>query len=463
MALDSNGFPFISTFQLLFGSMTLSVTLKDAEGNPAPNVPIEANSTQYDGFTRTAMTDDNGQASFSNLPAMTVSLVARTADNQIAVAGVASEQGTATMQLIPFNQPAAVDNFDFSNGAEGWTGGTIINSVEKRFASSRRAYEARNRLAKRDGSDLMVDTGGQYDLQTASATFNTHPFTKTVYIRFKFVTSEVPGGYFGSQYNDYFIVTIRSDTGALATMTNSMNALGLGAFDANGATDWMQLTLSVASNTKSVQFDIGVSNVADNLLDSQIIVDKAGDLTCDQCGDCSQCPGDPMCSQSCQTPQPGSCAFYKDCIEASVPCLASSDSYAINYGSKNCNAYKNNLNLFTTKGQSFVLGTMMCLQDALRSKVNCDWTCPNIKATAFDSHSGCYLQNGFCGLTCQDYAAVLWTIGSELIKPIAWPQIASTAAGCLGEIKQTFAPGTCGLSIIETAIVYVAITGFSFL
>lgn len=184
--------------------------------------------------------------------------------------------------------------------------------------------------------------------------FLSYPFTKTFYIKFKFITSEVPGGYFGSQFNDHFILTIRSDTGPLATMINSMNALGLGAFDSNGATDWMQLTLSVPSNCKSAQFDIGVSNVADSLLNSQIIVDKAGDLTCDQRGDCNACPGDPMCSDTCQMAQVGSCAFYKDCVEASVPCLGTPDSYAINYGTKNCNAYKNNMNLFSSKGQSFI-------------------------------------------------------------------------------------------------------------
>ena len=461
MALDSNGYPFISTFQLLFGSSTLIVTLNDANGNPAANVPIEANSTQFNGFTRTLVTDGNGQVSFTNLPAMTVGLVARTADNQIAAAGVASALGQTTMQLIPFNDPAATQNFDFSDGSEGWTGGTTATHVEKRFVHSRRAFEARKRLSRRDDLDLMVNTNGQPNLQKASATFKTYPFTKTVFIRFKFVTSEVPGGYFGSQYNDYFIVTIRSDTGALATMTNSMNALGLGAFDSSGATDWMQLTLSVPSNCKSVQFDIGVSNVADSALDSQVIVDKAGDLTCDQCGDCSACPGDPMCSDSCQTPQQGSCAFYRDCVEKSVPCAGDANSYALNYGEKNCDAYKNNLNHFSAKGQSFVLGTMMCLQAALRPVVNCGSSCPSIKTTAFNSHPGCYLQNGFCGLPCEDYAAVLWTIGGELVKPVAWSQIVATVEGCLANIKQTFAPGTCSLNAVESAIVFVAITGLA--
>ena len=239
MALDSNGYPFISTFPLLFGCNTLKVTLNDANGSPVANVPVEANTTQFDRFTQTLLTDESGQASFTNLPATTIGLLARTPDNQIAVAGIASELGFVTMQLIPFNQPSDEDNFDFSNGSDGWTGGTIISHVAKRHVASRRAYEARNRLAKRTDLDLDLEVGtnGQFDLQTASATFKTYPFTKTVFLKFKFQTNEIPGGYFGSQYNDYFVVTIRADTGELAIMTNSMNALGLGAFDGSDATD----------------------------------------------------------------------------------------------------------------------------------------------------------------------------------------------------------------------------------
>src|SRR5438046_10723614 len=55
------------------------------------------------------------------------------------------------------------------------------------------------------------------------------------------------------------------------------------------------LILTVPSNTKTVEYNVGVSNVADNLLDSSVIVDKAGDLQCDGCGDCTSCLSGPMC------------------------------------------------------------------------------------------------------------------------------------------------------------------------
>lgn len=56
----------------------------------------------------------------------------------------------------------------------------------------------------------------------------------------------------------------------------------------------------------------------------------------------------------------------------------------------------------------------MCLQDALRPQINCDAQCANLRAIAFNSHPGCYVDNGFCFLTCGDYWQVLLTIGGEL-------------------------------------------------
>jgi hypothetical protein len=71
----------------------------------------------------------------------------------------------------------------------------------------------------------------------------------SVYVRYKFVTSEVPGGFFGTQFNDYFSVTIRSQSGYYTTISKSMNALGLGAFDyASGATNWYTLKLEVSKD-----------------------------------------------------------------------------------------------------------------------------------------------------------------------------------------------------------------------
>lgn len=38
-----------------------------------------------------------------------------------------------------------------------------------------------------------------------------------------------------TKFNDYYSVTMRSDTGAFVTVSNSMNAMGLGEFNLDDA------------------------------------------------------------------------------------------------------------------------------------------------------------------------------------------------------------------------------------
>ena len=226
-----------------------------------------------------------------------------------------------------------------------------------------------------------------------------------------------------------------------------MNALGLGAFDESGATDWFTLSLQVPANTKSVEYDIGVSNVADNLLDSSIVVDKVGDLQCDQCGDCSTCPSDPMCQSRCTDPPIKSCDFYRTCAEGQLGCGAS--GYPLAYGEKNCNKFVNNLNYFSSAGQNWIFGTMHCLQMAMVPVLKpCTATCSSFQTAAFNSHPGCYVDNGFCGLQCPDILAVLMTVGTDLFSLQSLKQAAQTAGLCLEHLIQTLS-GCTGDIVIE--------------
>jgi hypothetical protein len=128
-------------------------------------------------------------------------------------------------------------------------------------------------LASIVDSDLQLGTAGEGP-QTISRTFQTDPDVSAVRLRYRFVTSEVPGGFFGSEFNDYFSVSLRSQKGGDAVFeANSMNGLGLGAFDAGGATAWRDATLPVDVEGDVIQVDLEVANVADGLLDSQVIVD----------------------------------------------------------------------------------------------------------------------------------------------------------------------------------------------
>ena len=99
---------------------------------------------------------------------------------------------------------------------------------------------------------------------------------------------------------------------------------------------------------------------------------------------------------------------------------------------------------------------MSCLQQAPKPAVNCDATCPAIKSAAFASHPGCYIQGGFCGLTCTDYAAVIWTIGKDLRAEGSLHQILATVGGCFEHITVQLKTGAC-VNQVLTAILLAMI------
>ena len=252
---------------------------------------------------------------------------------------------------------------------------------------------------------------------------------------------------YSTQYNDYFSVTIRSDTGGLITYTNSMNALGLGAFDASGATDWFTLSLTLPPNTHSVSYDIGVSNVADNLYDSELIVDKVGDDACKCTDSCNDCPSNPMCDDTCKNPPMQTCGFYRKCAEPTLGGCGD-DGYPIGYGEKNCLKFTKHINWFDSNGQNFVWGTMHCLQAAMVPVLQtCTATCDSFSNAAFASHPACYVSNGFCGLSCGDILGVLVTVGFDLFNKHTLQQVFGTAAGCAENLLQTLS-GCAGEVII---------------
>ena len=250
-----------------------------------------------------------------------------------------------------------------------------------------------------------------------------------------------------TQFNDYYSVTIRTDTGGTKTDTNSMNALGYGAFDASGATEVFTMSLAVDTDTKAASFDLGVSNVVDNLYDSSLVVTKAGETDCDSCGDCSSCPIFPMCQADCADPPPKTCSFYRNCAEASLECGDS--GYPLAYGEKNCNRFSNNLYLFSANGVNWIWGTMSCLQHALVPVLEpCTATCDSLRTAAFDSHPTCYVQNGFCSLSCPDILAVLVTVNTDLLTLDSLKQVLQTSGLCLQQILNTL-KGCTGEILVE--------------
>ena len=396
-ALDTYGLPILASFQLYFGLFSMPIHISFVNASAASGVLVILSLTDDPRMSQTGVTNNRGIVIFNNVPPSTVSVFARTDDNQIGLAGIAPSNNQINLTLIPFN-------------------------------SQVRSNELANQ------SYLNITTVGQ-QLQTISRTFMTESNSNEAYVEYQFVTSEVPGGYFGSVFNDYFSVTLRSEKGKYVTKTDSMNGLGLGAFDyITGTTKWNNLTLQLDSAAERIRFDIGVSNVADAAYQSSVIVRKYGSNQCANCENgCIQCTSDPMCRDVCTNPPLQSCAFYLNCMEEKVKC--GSSGYALGYGLRYCIKFSKLLVSFSPEGQTWIWNTMNCLQKALVTSLkNCEKNCTILKKTAFDSHPMCYVDNGVCNLPPQDWAAIVTIVGKDLLNLDGFIQALKTTPQCVSTV-----------------------------
>lgn len=331
VAKDTQGLTVYKEVIVWAGDQTLSGSILDENDQPASGTVITAQLGD-DKNVQSVVAGSNGQFSFVNLPARTIILDAVDTGNRLASIATNGGQGFVQLKLSAFNQPSPIDNNDFSLGTDGWNignapvqiiphvetsggvddgggsgGGEVIDlmpqqmtankSVQQAQASITEQRQARARALQNrpapvqsafknsvaasdfislteDGDmDLQLNTQGEGP-QTITRAFEIDPGTNNVTVRYRFITSEVPGGYFGTQYNDYFNVSIRSQAGnGSAVESQSMNGLGLGAFDGGGATDWRETSLPVSEEGDTVQVNLTVANVADGILDSQLVVD----------------------------------------------------------------------------------------------------------------------------------------------------------------------------------------------
>ncbi|WP_377476449.1 MAG: calcium-binding protein [Microcoleus anatoxicus] len=326
---DNQSLRLLTDATLWAGSRTLNVTIRDKNGQPVSDTIVKAKLGDNQDVLAEAKTSGDGRVSFPNLPNRTIVLDALGSEGRFASAAATGNAGAVVLTLKGFDAPSLINNNDLSLGKDGWNIGNApvsllqnekpVGSVQQRsqalmitpglqssnlnassFETNQRNIEVTpkeqasivsslNRTTsqtsdtnseqdiKEDSStgiDLVLGTSGQGE-KSISRTFTTKPGTENVTLRYRFITSEVPGGYFGSQYNDYYSVSLRSlKGGGLETDGNTMNGLGRAAFDANGATEFREVTLPVSKDGDTIQVDIGVANVADGILDSQVVVDE---------------------------------------------------------------------------------------------------------------------------------------------------------------------------------------------
>lgn len=239
-----------------------------------------------------------GTAQFTNLPDRTF-IVKATADNNVlGTGGGVLSDGTIAITMTGLNTPSSVDNNDFSKGLDGWDTSkgkaSIVahtedvgpkNTLFKALAApqpvardtmtsifSQQKTQGLQTFAAAADNDLLLSTSGEGQ-QNVSRTFTTDKGTSAVKMRYRFVTTEVPGGYFGTKYNDYFKVSLRTQKGDKEE-ANSMNAMGLASFDSAGSTTWRNVKIPTDPKGDTLQADLAVANVADGLLDSYVVVDS---------------------------------------------------------------------------------------------------------------------------------------------------------------------------------------------
>jgi hypothetical protein len=306
LAQDIFGYTIEARYVVWAGQFSIPVLVLDENGVPAAGVEVTAKLSDDPTVSATLVTDGSGRGVFPNLPNRSYNIIAKASGNRIATRPASVFDGTVVLSLKDFKPASTIDNNDFSLGTAGWDVGTapvaIVDHIEDSPTGSGPAGAAASNLAApartaedsqaASASYLQPDAGGSaaaapavpdLDLvlttsgegqQSVSRTFQVEQGYESVTVRYRFITSEVPGGYFGTQFNDFFNVAIRSAQGGGSVVDgNSMNGLGLAAFDAGGATGWYESELPVNKQGDTVQIDVAVANVADGLFDSQIVVD----------------------------------------------------------------------------------------------------------------------------------------------------------------------------------------------
>ena len=254
------------------GSAELRGMVVDGNGTPLPVASVRAGLAIDQTVGQTVTTSPDGAFIFTNVPEWSVVLEASAGSRHgsITVRGNAPE---VTLRAPAIGAPSPVANNDFSMGTNGWDVGTAPVEIIPHAEGSPAAIST----AAETDFDLKLTTGGVEGPQRVSRTFSTKPGIRNVKVRYRFVTSEVPGGFFGTEFDDAFTVSVRSDGGGRISESASMNSLGLGAFDAQGATTWRETRLPVSITGDVVRVDVGVANVADNLLDSYVVIDAVSE------------------------------------------------------------------------------------------------------------------------------------------------------------------------------------------
>ncbi|KAF8886315.1 hypothetical protein BD779DRAFT_1471176 [Infundibulicybe gibba] len=143
----------------------------------------------------------------------------------------------------------------------------------------------------------------------------------------------------------------------------------------------------------------------------------------------------PALPDSCANPPFDNCSFYSTCIESKYHCGAS--GYPLSYGQKYCEKFRAERSTLSTKGQSWMVNTMHCLQLKLVPEATgapgASKTCKDLEVKAFGTHAKCYVESGLCTLSPKDWIAIVDIVNFETLFS-SWDAFKATldaADGCL--------------------------------
>jgi hypothetical protein len=280
LAADANGFALEKKLKLWAGSGNLSLRIINEAGSLVPNANVKVNlgddpNVFAEGNTAT------GLISFQNIPLRTIIETASAPGSLYGTTATVGGGSNVNLKVYGINAPSTVSNNDFSQGTLGW----VIGAAPVQIIEHSEGLPLQKIMSNLQGNittqaisnpDLQLSTSGEGS-QHISRTFFSTPGTKNITVKFRFITSEVPGGFFGSQYNDMYSIVIKSSVGNTSE-SKAMNELGLGAFDYNtGATNWREISLPVNVDGDIIHVDISVTNVGDGAYDSKVVVDYVGE------------------------------------------------------------------------------------------------------------------------------------------------------------------------------------------
>lgn len=88
--------------------------------------------------------------------------------------------------------------------------------------------------------------------------------------------------------------------------------------------------------------------------------------------------------------------------------------YLIDFGYRYCQRFEKTEHRYSPFGRVVLQRLRSCLIDSLERTHGL--TCQNVKSVALESHVGCYVENGFCGLSTKDKIRIVWTVKKEISK-----------------------------------------------